>query len=331
MKKKYLLFLIALFAISLSCTDKSLDPLKFDEIKKGTILALRGTQLDRIYNKGLPGAEVFPKIATGAEVFAFDGEILAQDPSKLASVDVYAIQQTSGSTATTRQLMTNVPYSQFKNDGTYVHPWVSISLAFPDVLAKLGLANTFPLSDAVVNTLLSTYRNGINIECDLNLTDGSKILAADIVASGLFQSNQFYPAMRLNWAMTAYCPYVASTWGGAWIGDEIGSGVGGNDHNNFVAAGTDTWTMDNFFGDGPPVYATIKFNVSSDPSTATVAYVNDPGKTYQTTQDCGFGSSCLTGQISGSGTYNQCTGVFTLNTTYVIGGGTFKWIYNFHR
>ncbi len=63
MKKKYLLYLIATFAVVISCTDKSLDPLKFDQIKKGTILALRGTQLDNIYNQGIPGAEVFPKIA----------------------------------------------------------------------------------------------------------------------------------------------------------------------------------------------------------------------------------------------------------------------------
>ncbi len=332
MKKNYLLFLIALFATVISCTDKSLDPLQFDKIKKGTILALRGTQLDNLYNKGIPGAEVFPKIANGTEKFAFDGEYLSGDPTSLASVDVYAVKGPAGPDEV-RVLLTNVPFSQFKNDGTYPHPWVSVSMNFPDVLASLGLANTFPLPQATLDALLKgDYKFGINIECDLNLTDGTKILAKDIVASGLFQSNQFYPAMRLNWAMTDYCPYDGTTWGGAWIGDEVGPGVGGNDKNNLVLVAPNTYQMDNFFGDGPPVYATIIFTQSSDPSTQIVKYLNDAGKTYQATTDCGFSSSgCLTGQISGTGTYNQCTGVFTLNTKYVISGSTFNWIYNFHR
>lgn len=316
---------MAVFAIAVSCVDKSLDPLQFDKIKKGTILALRGTQLNNIYNLGIAGAEVFPKIATGTEVFAFDGEYLSEDPTSLESVDVYAVQIVG--TTRNRILLTNVPASDFKNDGTYKHPWVSISVDFPSVLGKLGLSNTFPLSPSVINTLLTTYKFGIDIESDLNLKDGTKVTADEIVASGLFQSNQFYPAQRLNWAMTDFCAYVASDWSGQWYGDEVGQGVGsppgGDNLGVFVNVAADTWRMDNFFGDGSGVYAVIQFSKSVDPSTQIVQYLNDAGKSYQLTSEGG--------QVSGSGTYNSCTNTFSINTKYVIGGGTYTWIYNFHR
>lgn len=327
MKKIYILSLIAVFAIVVSCVDKSLDPLQFDKVKKGTILALRGTQLDNIYNKGIAGAEVFPKIATGTEIFAFDGEYLSENPKSLESVDVYAIDANRN-----RVLLKNVPASDFKDDGTYKHPWVSISFDFAFVLSKLGINATFngpnnTLDATVAKMILDTYKFGIDIECDLNLTNGTQVLAADIVASGLFQSNQFYPAQRLNWAMTDYCSYNEADWAGQWYGDEVGTGVGsppgGDNLGSFVKVAANTWRMDNFFGDGAGVYAVIVFTPSTNPSTQIVKYLNDAGKSYQLTSEGG--------QVSGSGTYNTCTNTFTINTKYVIGGGTYTWIYNFHR
>jgi hypothetical protein len=337
MKKNYLISIIALFAIVVSCVDESLDPLKFKEVKKGTIIALRGKQLDNLYNKGLPGAEVFPKIATGTEKFTFDAEFLSADQTSLSSVDVYVIKGVGA--GSTRVLMKNVPFSEFKQDGTYTGAWTTISMDFKDILAKIGLANTFDpntlphLPAATVTALLGTYGFGINIECDLNLTDGSKVTAAEIVAAGLFGSNQFYPAMKLNYAMTDYCSYVESSWGGSWVGDEVGVGVGGNDKQTFASVGANKWKMNNFFGDGTNLaFAVIEFTPSVDPASQVVKYVNDAGQKYQLISDCGYSSSgCVDGKISGDGTYNQCTGLFSLNTTYVVGTATYKWVYNFHR
>ena len=329
MKKfNYSFVLLALVAFVFSCTDDSQDPLQQKNIKKGIILALRGTQLDNLYIKGIPGAEVFPKIMNGTEKFSFDAEFLAEKASLLASVDVYVIKKSG--TGNTRILMSNIPASSFKTDGTYKGPWVTISYDIGTVLSKIGLPAVgdpiYLASGTGGNPLLSTYQPGINFEADLNLTDGTQVKADQIVAAGLFLSNQFYPAQLLTWTMTDYCAYVSGSWGGTWFGDEIGVGVfsppGGDPLGNFVSLGTDKWRMDNFFGDGPGVYANIVLTPSTNPATQIVKYLNDPGLTYQLNVE---------GKISGTGTYNQCTQSMSLNTTYVVGGGTSKWIYNLHR
>ena len=331
--KKSIYSIAILFSVAfvLSCTDDSLDPLNQKNIKKGTLLALRGTQLNNLYVKGIPGAEVFPKIMTGAEKFAFDAEYLAGDPNSLVSVDVFVIKKGAGGG---RILMSNVPFSQFKNDGTYRNPWVSISYDMNTVLGKLGLplAGDPSYLGNAGNPLLTTYQPGINFEADLNLVDGSKIPASDIVAAGLFQSNQFYPAQLLTWTMTDYCAYVANSWAGHWFGDEVGVGVGsppgGDDFGNFIAVAADTWKFGNFFGDGNPgggePYAVIIMSASTNPGNQIVKYLNDPGLKYQVNSE---------GQISGAGTYNQCTQTMSISTVYLFAGTTtpYKWIYNLHR
>ena len=204
-----LIVLVALTFIYSSCTpDPSLDPLQVNKIQKGKLLALRGTQLTNVYVKGIPGAEFFPRIATAADKFVFDAEYLSDNPSGMQSVDFFVLKKT-GST-TTRVLVQNVPASQFKKDATYLQPWVTVTIPLSDILTKLGLSSTFPLDNATVNTLVTTYKFGINIEGDINLTDGTKALAEKVVASGLFGSNQFYPAQKLVYTVTDYCSYVAS-------------------------------------------------------------------------------------------------------------------------
>ena len=323
-KVVYNLLAIALVGFALSCEDKSLDPLQFDKIMKGTVLALRGQALDNLYNEGIPAAELFPKIATGTEKFNFDAEFLSENPNSLSSVDIYVIKKNGA--ARDKVLIKNVPASEFKTTSDYKRPWVSISLPIVDVVKALGLSGTFPLSASEINTLLTTYAFGVNLELDLNLTDGSKVLASDLVAAGLFDSDQFYPAQKLTWAMTDYCAYNAGTWGGQWFGDEVGTGVasppGGDNLGVFVALGPNKWQMDNFFGDGAGVHAKIEFLPSTDPDTQIVQYLNDPGLAYQVNEE---------GKISGTGTYNQCLGTFSLATTYTIGTATYKWRYDFHR
>src|SRR5690349_20035758 len=253
--KKNIIFVTALLAMVFSCTDDSLDPLQMKKVKKGTILALRGTALENLYDNGVPIAQAAPQVATGTETFDFDAEYLAENANTLSSVDVYVLKGSSDNV--TRELLVNIPFSQFKNDGTYPRPWVSVSLKFTDMIAKLGLVSTIPLPQATVDALLTgDYQQGINIECDLNLTDGSKILAADIVASGLFQSDQFYPAMRLNYPMVAYCAYAAG-WAATYVS---GYSTGNFYSTNVTADGVvaNTFHMDNFLGKGLDAYFDLK-------------------------------------------------------------------------
>lgn len=96
-------------------------------------------------------------------------------------------------------------FSSFRKDATYPNPWVSVSVTLSDVLSKLGLSNTFPLSSGTVNTLLTTYKFAISIWTDLKLKDGTIASADKVAASGLFQINQFYPAQKLVYSVTDYC------------------------------------------------------------------------------------------------------------------------------
>lgn len=305
--------LVAAMAIAFSCTDDSLDPLQFKAVKKGTILALRGDALQAIYFDGVPAAEVFPKIADGSETFSFEAEFLAEDVTTLASIDIYVIKK-EGS-ARSRQLIRNVPFSAFKNDGTYVRPWVAQTLSLKtDILPKLGLDNTFPLSAAVIDALLSTYATGVNIEIDLNLTDGTKVLASQLVADGLYASDQFYPAQKLTWAMTDYCAYDANSWGGNWTGTETPGSV---DKNKLTQDSTDPnkYVMDNWWGDGVEAY--IIFTPSTNPGDQIVKVPE------QTTSEGGV--------ASGEGTYNQCLNTFSMTCKYVIGGSTYNFVYSFEK
>ena len=295
------LFLTSLLVIGFSCADPALDPLQFEKISKGTILALRGAAQNKVYVQGKPIAEIFPRIATGTEKFSYETEILADDPSTVASVDIYVIKKPS----LERVLVKNIPASAFAK-GAYPRPSALIELTIVEVFSKLGLSTTFPLNAATVTSLLTTYKFGVGIESDINLTDGSKVLASDIVAAGLFQSNQFYPSMVLTWAVTDYCTYIAATWADTFKATENSEQFGvycgnaaqclaGGYNAVFVQNGTDPnkFSTDNFYNSGYPLV--IKFNPSTSVATQTISFDK------QTVTD---GTDVYT--YEGNGTYNQC-------------------------
>ena len=228
-------------------------------------------------------------------------------------MDVYAVKGSGD-----RVLLTNVPFSSFKSDSTYPHPWVTISVDFKDVLAKLGLANTFPLSAATISTLLTTYKLGINIESDLNLTDGTTVLAADIVSQGLFGSNQFYPAMRLNWAVTDYCSYSASAWAGNYYATETSELFGGycGTASQCTAGGYDVVLVQD--GTNPN-----KFNVTNWYDSGISNYLILTPSVDVATQVVTVPKQTRTNgnTMEGSGTYNQCLGKMLINYTYKSAAG----------
>ena len=313
MKKKNIILITALLAIGFSCKDEALDPLQFEKIKKGTIIALRGQALQTLYHDGAPIAVVAPDVATGNETFNYDAEYLAVDPNSLESLDIYVVKG-SGKTSSLA-LIKNVPFSQFKVDGTYPRPWVSISLKFTDMLKALGLSSTIPLSKATVDALLKgSYRFGINIQTDLNLKDGSKILGADITNTGLFGSDQFYPAMKLNYPMIGYCAYDPNTWVGTWNSVESP----GSTEDNVITMDSsipNRFHMDNFWGDGVDAY--FDMNVSTTPFDQTITIP------LQTTDD--------PGDLSGTGTYDQCTETIVLKCLYVYAGTKYRFVYTLNR
>jgi len=313
-----LILFVALSFFYSSCKDESLDPLQVGKIQKGKLLALRGSVLNSVYVQGTPAAEFFPRIATAADKFVFEAEYLAENPNSLESVDFFVLKKTSP-TVTDRVLVKNVPFSDFKKDGKYPGPWVEVTLTLSDVLSKLGLSNTFPLNNATVNTLLATYKFGINIEGDLNLTDGTKALAENVVASGLFQSDQFYPAQKLVYTVTDYCPYVENSWAVTYAATEVYAGSAYGPYNlGFSKTGPNTFTTNNFWDDGGTAY--MVFTPSTDPKTQNVSFPaqNVPGS----------GGDILAGS---TGTYDQCTGIINIKLEYKIGATTYAFRYNLIR
>lgn len=115
------------------------------------------------------------------------------------------------------------------------------------------------------------------------------------------------------------CNYSAAYWTGAWGGDEVGSCCGGTDANNVRQSSSDpnTFIMDNFWGDHVDCSFIFAPPTTGSTKTGTVTIPT------QTTSEGGV--------ASGTGTYDQCRGTFTIATKYVIGGTTYNWQYNFHR
>jgi len=320
MKKIIYSFLTLLvLATVYSCKDDSLDPLQVNKIQKGKLLALRGTQLQNIYVTGKPGAEFFPRIATNADQFVFDAEYLAEDPNSLESLDIFVLKS-NGTPTPDKVLVQNVPFSSFKRDATYPNPWVTVTIPLTEILSKLGLTNTYPLSAGTVNALLTTYKFGISIWTDLKLKDGSIAPADKVVASGLFQSNQFYPAQKLVYTVTDYCSYVAASWAGAYTANEIYSNsVYGPYTINFSQDGTNPnrFNTTNFWDSGYTAY--MVFSPSTNPSTQTVTF---PAQTV------GGGGTIDPGS---TGTYDQCTGILNVNLVYKEGAASYPFRYNMKK
>ncbi len=114
-----------------------------------------------------------------------------------------------------------------------------------------------------------------------------------------------------------HCPFDPSSWTGDWGGDEVGACCGGTDANTITQDSVDPnkFIMDNFWGDHVDAY--IIFTPSTTPYDQVVELPE------QITSE--------NGTASGIGTYDQCQGTFSINTSYTIGGSTYEWVYNFHR
>ncbi len=192
-----------LIGTGFSCADEALDPLQFERVKKGTLLALRGGQLDAVYFDGAPyGARFFPNNITGEETFEYDAEFLSADGSSLESVEIYVIKRTkSGPTSvtTSRVLLTTIQGSSFQTTEDYRGPWTPVSLDLSDILTAIDVDLN---SEDEVDAFFDLYgETGVQMESDLNLKDGSQVLASSLVAGGLVESDQFYPAQKLTYGV----------------------------------------------------------------------------------------------------------------------------------
>jgi hypothetical protein len=259
---------------------------------------------------GEPGAKFIPLIATAADKFTFEAEYLSEDPTTLASIDIYVEKKPS----LQRVLIKNVPFSEFKNDGKYPRPYVSVSIPLSDILTKIGVTPNYPLSQSDVDMLVDVYKFGINIITDLNLTDGSKVLADDLVAAGLYQSNQFYPAQNIPYSVINYCAFDEASWGGSYTANEVYSNSAYGPYTvSFVPTGNPgEFTLIDFWDSGPAITAIVQFTPSTDPDTQIVIF---PTQTVDGEE------------LTGEGTYDECTKTLKIQTKYA----GYEWRYEFSQ
>lgn len=206
--------IVLLLAFGAACVDESLDPVKFKEVKKATLLTLRGDSFDNLNNTGCVSS-FFKNNLVDGEKFSVDADFFAEDQESLQEVQLYASILTTtskGLAARPRKLVATFPGSVFTFPADSKIKRGNISATRASIIAALNI-----VPDSVAKKLGT---NDITMDMDLVLTDGSKVLASNIVNPNLFQSVIFFPAMVL-----AYCandqedfkplatPSLLGTWG----------------------------------------------------------------------------------------------------------------------
>lgn len=184
---------VLLMALVFACVDESLDPVKFTEVKKATILALRGESFNNLNNTGCSNS-FFKNNIIGNEVFTVEADFLAEDQETLQEVQLWASILTTtskGLAARPRKLVATVPGSAFTFPADSKIKRGTVSASLSSIIAALNI-----LPDSVAKKLSV---NNITMDMDLVLTDGSKVLASALVNPNLFQSVIFYPAMTLTY------------------------------------------------------------------------------------------------------------------------------------
>lgn len=191
MNMKYLNIILFLSLFIAACEDPELDPLQRDKLKKGSTLALRGESFDNIGNdKFATGVDTFNVLANNAnETFTFTCDFVSENFSDLQSVDVFVVAKG------TRTKVLTVPASEFKDVAESNFNRATITIPFTTLFSAAG-GNIcdFKPSDVVSGSI--SY---IDIENDINLTDGTVVPASAIVNTSLFESTTFYPAHKLRY------------------------------------------------------------------------------------------------------------------------------------
>lgn len=190
--KNLSIFFFGMLLLATACTDPEKDPLQFDKLKEGSLIALRGQAVTNLGTISFRGSvDKFVSTADPAtENFEFDADYLSNDVTNLQEVEIYAKATEAGS----RVRIATKSGADFKAVTGSTYPRASFSIPMTEILSKIGKSiGDFSSTD-------TDYTNDyIFIECDLTLKDGSKVLAADIVNSSLFESAIFYPAHNLRY------------------------------------------------------------------------------------------------------------------------------------
>ncbi len=185
MKNIFFLALGVLFFAA--CSDPDKDPLQFEKITKGSLIALRGSAFDNLSKLPFRGAVDSFSISNpdlADNTFEFQADFLSDDLSSLSKVEVYASATDGG----TRARVLTKDGADFQPVSGSKYPRATFSITTNDILAALSLnrADIAPYS----------Y---LYIECDITLKDGTVIPASAFSNGNLYESSIFYPAHKLRY------------------------------------------------------------------------------------------------------------------------------------
>jgi len=187
------IIILTMFVLAFGCKDDSLDPFRLNELKKGSLLALRGD--DGTAGNLDPDQNFFLKEnVTGTETFSYVADFVSEDQSLLESVEVYARILTGPRTkvATVAGSSFVAPEAGKPRQGT-------VSVPLSAILTAVG---------KTAATAATLNRTDLIIESDIILTDGSTVPASAIINTGLFAAAAFFPAHALNYYAEASADFV---------------------------------------------------------------------------------------------------------------------------
>jgi hypothetical protein len=202
MKLKLIYSVLLMGLIFAACEDPELDPLQYDKIKKGSILGLRGTSFDNLFEDAYAtGVDTFSIIEDNSgRTFKFDVDFVSESQSSLASIDVFVVKK-DGS----RAKIANIPASEFKpTTGTNFNR-ANVSIPFNTIFNASG----FAICDFSPSSGPDGIYSFIQIENDINLSDGTIVPASAIVNTSLSESTILYPGHNLRYI--AKGPYTSSS------------------------------------------------------------------------------------------------------------------------
>lgn len=205
---------MVLMAFAIACVDESLDPIKFNSVKKATFLALRGSSADALTDTGCSNS-FFKDAIIGDEEFTVVSDFLAEDQESLQEVQMFAeiVNTTSkGLEKRARKQVGTFAGSvfTFPTDSKVKRGTVSVTLA--KILGPDGL-------NIKTDSLVKLQNADITMSIDLVLTDGSKVLAANMTNDNLYQSVIFQPAQKLVYCANAkkdFLPTATTSLLGIW-------------------------------------------------------------------------------------------------------------------
>ncbi|MGE0588885.1 MAG: hypothetical protein AB7O48_09960 [Cyclobacteriaceae bacterium] len=278
---------LAMLVMVIACADDSLDPFRLNELKKGSLLALRGS--DGSASNPNPDANFFFRDnLTGNETFSYVADFISEDQSLLSGVQIYARLAISNAPEGARKLIKTIPGSAFVVPAGATSRQGTVTVALSEILTTMGLGR----ADTITRT-------NLKIESDIELTDGTIVPSSAIINSGLFAASAFFPAHQLSYYAEEsddFRPTATSKLAGEFV--KNGSTV---TRPVFPLKSGARDTVMFTFPDAVDVAPTISFNPASAVTMiGTVEQLEDTDTYYQIIEATGTNTTAVTATASGS-------------------------------